>query len=71
MEIAAQLGLHACVAGGVEEGPREVLLEPVGVRFDGRELELLSVIPRSSLSLDHEVQSSNQWALRVLQSPLA
>jgi hypothetical protein len=32
--------MHACVAGAVEEGPREVLLEPVGVRFDGDELEL-------------------------------
>ena len=40
VEIAAKLGLQACIAGGVEEGPREVLLEPVGVRFDGGELEL-------------------------------
>ena len=40
VEIAAELGLQACIAGGVEEGPREVLLEPVGVRFDGGELEL-------------------------------
>jgi phosphoribosylformylglycinamidine cyclo-ligase len=40
VEVAAQLGLRACIAGGVEEGPREVLLEPVGVRFDGGELEL-------------------------------
>ncbi len=40
VEFAAQLGLHACVAGVVEEGPREVLLESAGVRFDGGELEL-------------------------------
>jgi phosphoribosylformylglycinamidine cyclo-ligase len=40
VELAAGLGLWACVAGGVEEGPREVVLEPVGVRFDGGELEL-------------------------------
>jgi phosphoribosylformylglycinamidine cyclo-ligase len=40
VELAAELGLWACVAGGVEEGPREVVLEPVGVRFDGGELEL-------------------------------
>lgn len=39
-EIAAQLGFQACVAGGVEEGPREVLLEPIDVRFHGGELEL-------------------------------
>jgi phosphoribosylformylglycinamidine cyclo-ligase len=40
VEIAAELGLQACIAGGVEEGPREVLLEPLGVRFDSDELEL-------------------------------
>jgi phosphoribosylformylglycinamidine cyclo-ligase len=40
VEIAAELGLRACIAGSVEEGPREVLLEPVGVRFEGAELEL-------------------------------
>jgi phosphoribosylformylglycinamidine cyclo-ligase len=38
--LCTGLGLSACVAGGVEEGPREVVLEPVGVRFDGVELEL-------------------------------
>jgi phosphoribosylformylglycinamidine cyclo-ligase len=40
VEIAAGLGLRACVAGGVEEGPREVVLEPIDVRFDDGELEL-------------------------------
>jgi phosphoribosylformylglycinamidine cyclo-ligase len=40
VEVAGEFGLRACIAGGVEEGPREVLLEPVGVRFDGGELEL-------------------------------
>ena len=30
----------ACVAGVVEEGPREVVLEPIGVRLHGGELEL-------------------------------
>ena len=40
VEVAAGLGLQACVAGVVEEGPREVVLEPIGVRFDGDELEL-------------------------------
>jgi phosphoribosylformylglycinamidine cyclo-ligase len=38
--VAAGLGLTAWVAGTVEEGPREVLLEPVGVRFGGQELAL-------------------------------
>ena len=27
-------------AGAVEEGPRQVILEPVGVRFDSSKLEL-------------------------------
>jgi phosphoribosylformylglycinamidine cyclo-ligase len=40
VQVAGELGMRACVAGGVEEGPREVLLEPVGVRFEGDELEL-------------------------------
>ncbi len=38
--IAAGLGLRALVAGHVEEGPRQVLLESVGVRFAGERLEL-------------------------------
>jgi phosphoribosylformylglycinamidine cyclo-ligase len=40
VEVAAELGLRAHIAGGVEEGPREVVLEPISVRFDGDELEL-------------------------------
>ena len=40
VELAAGLGLQACVAGVVEEGPREVVLEPIGVRLHGEELEL-------------------------------
>jgi phosphoribosylformylglycinamidine cyclo-ligase len=40
VRIAEGLGLSAVVAGGVEEGPRQVILEPVGVRFAGEELEL-------------------------------
>jgi phosphoribosylformylglycinamidine cyclo-ligase len=38
--LAADLGLLAVVGGHVEEGPRQVLLEPVGVRFAGERLEL-------------------------------
>jgi phosphoribosylformylglycinamidine cyclo-ligase len=38
--IASGLGLEAVLAGRVEEGPRQVILEPVGVRYSGQELEL-------------------------------
>ncbi len=42
---AGELGLDALVAGRVEEGPRRVLLDPVGVEFEGERLEL-SANPR-------------------------
>jgi phosphoribosylformylglycinamidine cyclo-ligase len=38
--IASDLGLRAMVAGRVEEGPRQVVLEPLGIRFAGDELDL-------------------------------
>ncbi len=38
--VAQGLGLEAMLAGGVEAGPRQVILEPVGVRFDGSRLAL-------------------------------
>jgi phosphoribosylformylglycinamidine cyclo-ligase len=37
--IARGLGLSALLAGGVHEGPRQVVLESVGVRFAGEEFE--------------------------------
>jgi len=40
VSVAERLGLGALVAGSVHEGPRQVILEPVGVRFAGEELEL-------------------------------
>ncbi len=40
VEIASGLGLEATVAGVVEEGPRGVILEPVGVRYTSEQLEL-------------------------------
>ena len=40
VEAAAAVGLRAWVAGVVEEGPREVVLEPVELRYRGEELEL-------------------------------
>jgi phosphoribosylformylglycinamidine cyclo-ligase len=38
--IAERLGLRAVRAGVVEDGPRQVVLEPVGVHFEGSQLEL-------------------------------
>jgi phosphoribosylformylglycinamidine cyclo-ligase len=40
VDVAAGLGLDSLLAGRVEQGPRQVLLEPVGVRFEDAELEL-------------------------------
>ena len=38
--LAERLGLHALLAGRVEEGPRSVVLEPLGVVYEGERLEL-------------------------------
>jgi phosphoribosylformylglycinamidine cyclo-ligase len=40
VELARALGMDALIGGYVRSGPREVVLEPIGVRFDARELEL-------------------------------
>jgi phosphoribosylformylglycinamidine cyclo-ligase len=40
VELAAGLSLDALLAGAVEQGPREVVLESVGVRYSGERLEL-------------------------------
>jgi phosphoribosylformylglycinamidine cyclo-ligase len=40
VSLAERLGMQAVVGGRVEEGPRQVILEPVGVRFAGSEMEL-------------------------------
>jgi phosphoribosylformylglycinamidine cyclo-ligase len=40
VQIAQQLGLDALLAGAVEEGPRQVILEPVGVCFSSEQLDL-------------------------------
>jgi len=45
VRIAVGLGLGALLAGHVEEGPRQVILEPVDVRFAGGELELSGANP--------------------------
>src|SRR5438874_1569184 len=38
--LAGELGYECMRAGRVEEGPRRVILEPLGLTFDGSELEL-------------------------------
>jgi len=40
VETAERLGFEAIVGGVVEEGPRRVLLEPVGVAYGSKQLEL-------------------------------
>lgn len=43
---ARRLGLEALTAGRVESGPRRVLLEPVGIMFDGEQMLLREPSPR-------------------------
>jgi phosphoribosylformylglycinamidine cyclo-ligase len=40
VEAAANAGYAASVAGRVEEGARQVVLEPIGVTYGSEELEL-------------------------------
>lgn len=38
--VARATGVHAWVAGSVEQGPKQLLLEPLGLRYDGDALAL-------------------------------
>jgi phosphoribosylformylglycinamidine cyclo-ligase len=49
VRIATRLGLDAVLAGRVEEGPRQVILEPVDVIFEGAQLELTAAEPNPSV----------------------
>jgi len=40
LAAAGELGLQAMLGGRVEKGPRRVILEPLGVSYDGSRLEL-------------------------------
>jgi phosphoribosylformylglycinamidine cyclo-ligase len=40
VEVAHELGLDALLAGAVEQGPRRVILEPLGLTFAGDQLAL-------------------------------
>lgn len=40
LEVAQQAGLRSWIAGRVEEGPKQVLIEPLGLRFAGDELHV-------------------------------
>jgi phosphoribosylformylglycinamidine cyclo-ligase len=43
VRIADGVGMRALLAGRVEDGPRQVILEPVGVHFASEELQLSGV----------------------------
>ncbi|MFT3858005.1 MAG: hypothetical protein QM742_11080 [Aquabacterium sp.] len=40
VEIAQSLGIPALVAGRVEDGPKQVVIEPLGVTYGADELQL-------------------------------
>ena len=40
LEVCAQAGMPALLAGRVEEGPKQVVIEPLGVVFDASALQL-------------------------------
>jgi phosphoribosylformylglycinamidine cyclo-ligase len=40
VRVAGEHGLEALLGGSVESGPRQVILEPLGIRYAGEELEL-------------------------------
>jgi phosphoribosylformylglycinamidine cyclo-ligase len=40
VRLAEESGIAALLAGGVEDGPRRVVVEPVAVTYEGAELEL-------------------------------
>jgi phosphoribosylformylglycinamidine cyclo-ligase len=45
LATAERLGLHAELSGHVEDGPRQVVLEPIDVRYDSDRLELSAAQP--------------------------
>ncbi len=45
VRIARRLGLNALMAGEVQKGPRRVVVEPIGVTYDDRELDFHSEPP--------------------------
>ena len=39
-QIAEDLGIGACIAGSVEDGPKQLLIEPLNIRFGDDDLQL-------------------------------
>jgi len=39
-QVAEDLGIGACIAGRVESGPKQLLIEPLGIRFGDDDLQL-------------------------------
>jgi phosphoribosylformylglycinamidine cyclo-ligase len=40
VDVAKQRGVEAIVAGRVEQGPKQLLIEPLGIRFADEDLQL-------------------------------
>ncbi|MDE2298650.1 MAG: phosphoribosylformylglycinamidine cyclo-ligase, partial [Burkholderiales bacterium] len=40
VEVARSQGVHALLAGRVEAGPKELLIEPLDIRFGSDDLQL-------------------------------
>ncbi len=40
MAVSKSLGIDAWVAGQVEDGPKQVVIEPLGVTYGAEELQL-------------------------------
>ena len=40
VDVARSQGVHAIVAGQVEAGPKELLIEPLNIRFGNDDLQL-------------------------------
>jgi phosphoribosylformylglycinamidine cyclo-ligase len=39
-QVAEDQGVGACIAGHVEDGPKQLLVEPLGLRFGDDDLQL-------------------------------
>jgi phosphoribosylformylglycinamidine cyclo-ligase len=40
VEVAQQVGIGARIAGSLQAGPKELVIDPLGLRFDDADLQL-------------------------------